>query len=224
MALAAAGYATVISNSDEDAELQGKLVASMIEHGVDAVVICPAYGERPFTFEPLARAGIPTLQVLRKMDPRTELFPFASFDYAAGSAEATRHLIGLGARRIAFVGGLDERSDHARSGRRVTLDALSEAGLSPLRLPGTTSRAFGLSAAATLFASIRTATPCSASTTSWRWASWRACARGRCRRICHPRRRLRRYRGLRAELAAAVLGFLRYRRLRAGHGGAPGTG
>ncbi|MGP1355038.1 LacI family DNA-binding transcriptional regulator [Roseicyclus sp.] len=149
MALASAGYATVISNSDEDAGLQGKLVASMIEHGVDAVVICPAYGDAAPTFEPLSRAGIPTLQVLRKMDARTDLFPFSSFDYAHGSAEATRHLIGLGARRIAFVGGLDGRSitEERKAGYA---DALSGAGLSPLRLPGTTSRAFGLSAAATL--------------------------------------------------------------------------
>jgi hypothetical protein len=50
------------------------------------------------------------MQVLRRMDPRTDRFPFSSFDYAAGSAEATRHLISTGARRIAFVGGLDERS------------------------------------------------------------------------------------------------------------------
>jgi LacI family transcriptional regulator len=149
MAMAAAGYATVISNSDEDPALQAKLVASMIEHGVDAVVICPAHGDGTATFDPLARAGIPTLQVLRRMDARTDLFPFSSFDYAAGSAEATRHLIAQGARTIAFVGGLDDRSITQERMAGYTA-ALSEAGLSPLRLPGTTSRAFGLSAASTL--------------------------------------------------------------------------
>jgi LacI family transcriptional regulator len=35
------------SNSDEDDGLQEKLVGSMIEHGVDAVVISPAYGDPP---------------------------------------------------------------------------------------------------------------------------------------------------------------------------------
>jgi LacI family transcriptional regulator len=146
MALAAAGYATVISNSDENTALQAKLMGSMIEHGVDAVVICPAHGEAGATFDPLARAGIPTLQVLRKMDERTDLFPFSSFDYAHGSAEATRHLIGLGARRIAFVGGQDERSitQERMAGYSA---ALAEAGMEPLRLPGRTSRAFGLEAA-----------------------------------------------------------------------------
>src|SRR6056297_25526 len=149
MAMAAAGYATVISNADEDAELQEKLVASMIEHGVDAVVISPTYGDPASVFDPLALAGIPTLQVLRRMDPRTELFPFASFDYAAGSAEATRHLIATGARRIAFVGGLDERSI-TRERMEGYLAALEEAGLSPLRIEGPTSRAFGRSAVARL--------------------------------------------------------------------------
>jgi LacI family transcriptional regulator len=146
MALAAAGYATVISNSDETPELQEKLVASMIEHGVDAVVICPAFGDGAATFDPLARAAIPTLQVLRRMDERTDLFPFSSFDYARGSAEATRHLIAQGARRIAFVGGFDGRpiTRERMAGYSAALDA---AGLEPLRLPGQTSRVFGLEAA-----------------------------------------------------------------------------
>ncbi|MDG4649826.1 LacI family DNA-binding transcriptional regulator [Roseibacterium sp. SDUM158017] len=151
MALASEGYATVISNSDEDPALQSRLVATMIEHGVDAVVICPAHGDGVATFEPLARAAIPTLQVLRRMDARTDLFPFSSFDYAEGSMEATRHLIGLGARRIAFVGGLDGLSvtQERMAGYSA---ALAEAGLPPLRVAGPSSRAFGLDAAARLAA------------------------------------------------------------------------
>jgi DNA-binding LacI/PurR family transcriptional regulator len=47
MAMAARGYATVVSNADEDDGTAGTLVASMIEHGVDAVVISPAYGDPP---------------------------------------------------------------------------------------------------------------------------------------------------------------------------------
>jgi LacI family transcriptional regulator len=142
MAMAARGYATVVSNSDEDDGLQERLVSSMIEHGVDAVVISPAYGDPRSVFDPLAKADVPAMQVLRRMDERTDRFPFSSFDYAAGSAEATRHLISTGARRIAFVGGLDERSitQERMSGY---LAALKEAGLPPLRLEGPTSRDFG---------------------------------------------------------------------------------
>lgn len=151
MTLAAQGYATVIANSDEDPELQAKLVASMIEHGVAALVISPAYGEAADTFDALARRGIPVLQVLRKGDERTEVFPFASFDYAGGSAEATRHLIEQGARRIAFVGGLPGRAitRERKSGWREVLKA---EGIEEIAIHGKSSRAFGMQAAETLLA------------------------------------------------------------------------
>lgn len=149
MSLSSAGYATVISNADEDPVLQEKLVSSMIEHGVDAVVISPAYGECSATFDALARAAIPTLQVLRQMDERTDLFPFSTFDYGPGAAEATRHLLDQGARRIAFVGGLEGR---AITAERMSgyLSEIEAAGLSPLLMQGRSTRAFGVDAAARL--------------------------------------------------------------------------
>ena len=146
MALAAQGYATVIANSDEDAELQAKLVGSMIEHGVSALVISPAYGAAGETFDQLARTGLPVLQVLRKMDERTDLFPFASFDYASGSAMATEHLVEQGATNIAFVGGLPGRAitRERKSGWR---DVLKAHGLEEIALHGKSTRAFGMQAA-----------------------------------------------------------------------------
>ncbi len=151
MAMAAKGYATVISNSAEDAALQAKLVGSMIEHGVSAIVISPAYGEGPETFDQIARAGIPALQVLRRMDDRLDEFPFAGFDYATGSAEATRHLLDQGAKHIAFVGGLPGRAivEERMSGYQTVLAA---AGVEPTWISGPTTRAFGVEAADTLFA------------------------------------------------------------------------
>ena len=144
MALAARGYATVISNTDEDAGLQAQVVASMIEHGVTAVVISPAFGQEEATFAPLKAAGLPVLQVLRKVDAGA--FPFAAPDYRRGGLLAAEHLVERGARRIAFVGGLE--------GRAVTvermagyLSRLAAHGLTPLVLPGRASRAFGREAA-----------------------------------------------------------------------------
>jgi len=149
--LAAEGYATVIANSDEDPELQAKLVGSMIEHGVSAMVISPAYGGADETFDQLARSGLPVLQVLRRMDERTDLFPFASFDYATGSAKATRHLLDLGARNVAFVGGLPGRAitRERKSGWREVLKA---EGMTEIVVHGKSSRAFGMQAAGTLLA------------------------------------------------------------------------
>lgn len=149
MTLAAKGFATVIANSDEDADLQAKLVGSMIEHGVSAMVVSPAYGDGGAAFDQIARAGLPAIQVLRKTDARTGLFPFASFDYADGSARATKHLIDQGAQNIAFVGGIDgvAITEERKSGY---LAEMQRAGLATLVIHGRSSRAFGVEATQSL--------------------------------------------------------------------------
>lgn len=146
MAFSEHGYATVIANTDENPALQAQVIGSMIEHGVSAIVISPTYGSEELTFGPLVRAGIPTLQVLRQVDPRTDIFPFSSLAYPDGSRAAARHLIKAGARRIAFVGGLEERpiTMERMSGY---LDVMGEAGRQTLILPGRATRAFGQEAA-----------------------------------------------------------------------------
>ncbi len=146
MALSEKGYSTVIANTDESATLQDQVVGSMIEHGVSALIICPSYGETAPTFDAIARAGIPAMQMLRKVDERVDVFPFTAPDYLAGSQLATQHLIEQGAKRLAFVGGL--------AGRAVTeerkagyLAALAQRGLEPVVITGRSSRAFGREAA-----------------------------------------------------------------------------
>ena len=146
MALSERGYACVLANTDEDPAVQAQVVAAMIEHGVSALVISPAYGDEDATFDPLLRAGIPAMQVLRKVDARTDHFPFAAPDYPAGSRLATEHLLSTGARHIAFVGGM--------AGRAVTrermsgyLAAVQQAGFDPVVIPGRPSREFGREAA-----------------------------------------------------------------------------
>jgi len=142
MALADRGYATVIANTNEDAALQDQVVGSMIEHGVSALIICPAYGETEATFDTLARRGIPTLQMLRRVDDRLDLFPFIAPDYLAGSRLATQALIEAGARKIAFVGGLEGRAvtEERKAGY---LEALSHLGMVPVIIPGRPSQEFG---------------------------------------------------------------------------------
>lgn len=150
MAFAARGHATVVANSDESPEVQEMVVASMIEHGVSAFVVSPAYGPSGCCAR-IARAGIPTLTVLRRMEGEGCDFPFASFDYAEGSRLATLHLLETGARRIAFVGGLPDR---AVTAERMSgyLAGMAAAGLPPLPLHGRSSRRFGREAAPMLLA------------------------------------------------------------------------
>lgn len=146
MALAENGYSTVIANTDENAELQEQVVGSMIEHGVSAFIICPAYGDTRATFDTIARAGVPAMQMLRQVDDRLDLFPFTAPDYVTGSEIATRHLIERNARRVAFVGGLHGRAvtEERKAGY---FSVLTQAGVAPVILTGKSSRAFGREAA-----------------------------------------------------------------------------
>jgi LacI family transcriptional regulator len=142
MAISDAGYATVVANTDEDPALQARTIAAMIEHGVSGLIISPAYGDEEATFGQLERAGVPAMQVLRKVSPRTDLFPFASPDYAAGGRLAAAHLLAMGARRVAFVGGVEGRSVTAE---RLSgyLQVLAEHGREPLVIHGRPTRSFG---------------------------------------------------------------------------------
>ena len=149
MRLAEKGYATVIGNSDEDPARQAQLVRSMIEHGVSGLVIAPSFGDPGPVLDQLAAAGTPALQVLRRLEGSEGRLPFASFDYSSGGAEATRHLLDQGCRRIAFLGGV--------AGRQITeerasgyLAEMAAAGLAPLLLHGPASRHQGNAAAAEL--------------------------------------------------------------------------
>jgi len=151
MALSARGYATVMANTDEDPALQAQVVGAMIEHGVSALILSSAYGAVAATFDQIARAGIPAVQVLRRVHPDTAQFPFASPDGPAGGRLATEHLLAQGARHIAFVGGLPGRSvTEAR--KAGYLDVLAREGIAPLVLEGRPVRAFGREMAALLAA------------------------------------------------------------------------
>jgi LacI family transcriptional regulator len=151
MAFSEHGYATVIANTDENPTLQAQVVNSMIEHGVSALVISPTYGSEEFTFGPLVKAGIPAMQVLRQVDARTDLFPFSSLAYPDGGRQAARHLIDMGARRIAFIGGLTERPI-TRERLSGYLEVMQEADLEAMTLHGRATRAFGVEAAIRLVA------------------------------------------------------------------------
>lgn len=142
MAFSARGYATVVANANEDPAIQAQVVASMIEHGVSALMIAPCYGGGSGVFDDISRAGIPTLQVLRCADERTEMFPFYSMDYETGGRLAAQHLLDMGARRIGFVGGIESR---AITRERISgfLHTLGKAGHMPRVFFGAADRAFG---------------------------------------------------------------------------------
>ncbi|MCP4318100.1 MAG: substrate-binding domain-containing protein [Hyphomicrobiales bacterium] len=149
MTFAKHGFATVVANTDEDPDIQSQVIASMIEHGVSALVISPAYGDEGAISGIIKRAGIPAMQVLRMIDEQTDVFPFVSLDYATGGRLAARHLVELGAKRIAFVGGLEDRPV-TRERMSGYLEIMAEKGIAPMTFHGRPSRAFGRDMAMTI--------------------------------------------------------------------------
>ncbi len=97
------GYVAFITNTAEDAERQRRALVRMQEHGVDGIVVVPAEDTRADALEDGHCAGLPCVLAQR----RVEGFPadYVGPDYAAGMELVTEHLIALGHKRIAFVGG-----------------------------------------------------------------------------------------------------------------------
>ncbi|MCK0094849.1 LacI family DNA-binding transcriptional regulator [Yoonia sp. F2084L] len=142
MELAQNGFATVLANTDEDPLLQSRTISSLIEHGVSGFVISPAYGQEEDTLAVIEAAGVPTLQVFRALSQDDDRFPFVAPDYKLGGTCATEHLLEMGCKRIAFLGGLNGR---AVTQERMSgyLDVLARHRQEPVILTGEVTRRFG---------------------------------------------------------------------------------
>jgi DNA-binding LacI/PurR family transcriptional regulator len=96
----AAGYRVVIFNhgGSENHERHG--VETFIAQRVDAVLFCTAASAA--NVELLADTGIPAIEIERAL---TETGRFVRVNNSIGARAAIDHLVGLGHRNIAFVGG-----------------------------------------------------------------------------------------------------------------------
>jgi LacI family transcriptional regulator len=102
----------LLTVSNEDRVLQRRLVKSLVERNVDAIVLVPAHGTTPADLPDLL--GTPLVLLARKV-------PGVEADYvgamnADGGYAAAEHLYSHGCRRIAFLGGYADSS--ARQERR----------------------------------------------------------------------------------------------------------
>ncbi|MFW7267471.1 LacI family DNA-binding transcriptional regulator [Gluconacetobacter sp. Hr-1-5] len=121
-----AGFVQVMAHTGESVERQGEVLASMLEHGVSGIVLSPARGTRPADLRAILAGPVPIILAVRDV-PGLEATAVVA-DNRAGSLAAARHLIGLGYRRIAWLGGFADTSLYQTrlSGLR---DAMAEAGL-----------------------------------------------------------------------------------------------
>ena len=96
------GQALFLCNSAESVARQTRFLATLREYNVAGVLLTPAVGTRQADVDPLFNWRVPVVMVSRHV--RGVEADYAGSDNRLAAMLATRHLVGLGHRRIAFVG------------------------------------------------------------------------------------------------------------------------
>lgn len=127
-ALSAREYALLLRavGSGQDAEVRA-YQRMWQQHQVDGVLVADVREPDP-RLRFLAETGMPAV-VVDRLDPAAGFLTLDS-NHAAGVARAVRHLVGLGHRRIAFVGG-PAVLRHVADRRTAWQETLAGAGLPP---------------------------------------------------------------------------------------------
>ena len=126
------GYKTIIFNHNGDETLERQGIERLLERRMDALLVCNATAAA--NVELALGAGVAVVQIERETSARTMA---VIADNYRGAREAMAHLIGLGHRRIAFLGGdpakLPYHGPQAMSVEEQRLaayrEALEEAGI-----------------------------------------------------------------------------------------------
>ena len=125
--LEAEGYLVSVLDARDDPERQGRHLEAFIRNGRGGLLWVPAIETPDATFDLLAAHRMPTVTFMRR--PETGSFDHVGIRNAEATATATRHLIDLGHRHIAYFGGT-EMSIVRRDRIAGYRSALREAGQS----------------------------------------------------------------------------------------------
>lgn len=146
----------LLCNHGDDPARQKTFLETLLQYRADGVILCPATGTQARDVERLERAGLPAVLAAREI-PGLEESPSVRGDDLGGIAKATSHLISLGHKRIAYIGGRD--GSFAGGERRAGYEsALATAGIAideGLIFAGHTTRIHGRKAAEAVMASPR---------------------------------------------------------------------
>ena len=142
--------AVFMCNATDDAEREALHVESLLGKRVDGIVVTARRADRRPKLQ-VPRSDVPVIYVFTQVDDPDAycLVP----DDEGGAVLATRHLIGLGRRRIAHITG-PERFEAVRlraNGYRKTLTAAGLEASDTFYLPGIWSEGWGREAVAQLF-------------------------------------------------------------------------
>jgi LacI family transcriptional regulator len=100
------GYEVILSHHLNEAAREENVIRRLLSRRVDALLIAPVYRLAPSApiYGELLDSGTPTV-ILGPRAPFCTAFPSVETEDLIGSANVTRHLLGLGHRRIAFFAG-----------------------------------------------------------------------------------------------------------------------
>lgn len=116
-----------LCNHGDDFRRQRNFLETLLQYRADGVILVPSVGTAPADIRRLTEAGLSTVLLAREI-PGLDETPLVRGDDAAGMRMAVEHLIGLGHRRIAYLGGRSQ-SSAGRERRRGYEEALAGAGI-----------------------------------------------------------------------------------------------
>lgn len=96
------GYSVILCNSDDDIDKQLRYLRVLLERRIDGLIVATVASDAAFA-EALANLQVPLVLVDRSLDGVSA--DQLCVDHEQGAYLATRHLLELGHRRIACIGG-----------------------------------------------------------------------------------------------------------------------
>jgi LacI family transcriptional regulator len=104
--LTSSGTVPLLAVSNEDRDLQYRLITSLVERNVDGIVLVPGHGTTPDNLPNLL--GTPLVLLARRLQGMD--VDYVGAQNRDGGYAAAEHLYSHGCRRIAFVGGFTDSS------------------------------------------------------------------------------------------------------------------
>src|SRR5690606_38096193 len=120
------GYSLLVASTHYDSGLEVTALQSLIEHGVDAIVLVGAQ-HHPGVDKLLARTDMPFVNTW--IYDANSPFPCIGLDNEAAMFRMTNYLLDLGHRSFALVAGITEHNDRAAQRKAGALAALRARGI-----------------------------------------------------------------------------------------------
>lgn len=146
------GQTFLLSNHYDSVDKQRNFLETLLQLGADGVIMSPAIGTPAADIALAENNGLPAVLIARDVEGVD--VPVFRGDDAYGTALATNHLISLGHKRIAMVGGTDQTST-GRDRYRGYRNAMEAAGLEigpTWRISGPRTKQAGFEAASQFLA------------------------------------------------------------------------